>query len=111
MVRPAKDRGQGSSTCLRAGGPTRQAKLKNVRILRPAEGGTINLMQFNLEDFVKRGDPRANPQLLDGDTVVIEERSRFAAALRDNFGLIVGGLTSVLTLILLYDRLQEERNN
>jgi len=57
------------------------------------------------------GDPRANPVLLDGDTVVIQERSRFAAALRDNLGIIIGGLTSIVTLILLYDRLQEERNN
>jgi hypothetical protein len=74
-----------------AGGPTEDAKLKKVQVLRPLAPGD-RVQEVDLEAFLKSGDPLLIPRLAPGDVVVIPaSRSR---------GLTrMAGLVSVLALV------------
>jgi hypothetical protein len=53
-----------------AGGPTEDAKLNKVRIVRPlAEGDKV--IWVDIEQYLETGDETLIPQLMPGDTVVI----------------------------------------
>ncbi len=74
-----------------AGGPTEDAKLKKVQVLRPlAQGDRVR--EVNLEAFLSSGDPQLIPRLTPGDVVVIPaSRSRSLTRM--------AGLVSVLALV------------
>ena len=53
-----------------AGGPSKNASLHKVRLVRSYEG-TDQVIELDVNDFVKDADPRIRAPLLPGDTVVV----------------------------------------
>lgn len=56
-----------------AGGPTSAAKLNDVKLVRSASvaTGRKSVVEVNLDDFIKQGDPEVQALLIPDDTVVI----------------------------------------
>jgi hypothetical protein len=74
-----------------AGGPTEDAKLRNVQVLRPTSS-TGRVHRVNLEAFMVTGDPELIPRLTPGDVVVVPaSRSRSVTRM--------AGIVSVLALV------------
>lgn len=92
------------SALMVAGGPSDRAKLSNVKIVRPESDGSAATIKINLNKFLNKGDMRNNPALFSGDTVHIGSK-RFNAA---NVGLILGFITAMGTIVLLYYTIQNE---
>lgn len=85
------------------GGPLKEAKLKDVRIIRNVrEDSTIveKVIKINVEKIIEDGDP--SPILLPGDTVVVPGGSidvikDILAILRD-IGLAAGGIAAIISV-------------
>ncbi len=86
------------------GGPLKEAKLKDVKIIRNVrEDSTIveKVIKVNVEKIVEDGDP--SPILLPGDTVVVPGGSidvikDILAILRD-IGLAAGGIAAIINVL------------
>lgn len=86
------------------GGPLKEAKLKDVRIIRNVrEDSTIveKVIKINVEKIIEDGDP--SPILLPGDTVVVPGGSidvikDILAILRD-IGLAAGGIAAIINVL------------
>jgi protein involved in polysaccharide export with SLBB domain len=83
---------------LLAGGPTEQANLKHVRLVRSdATGGTTSV-EFNVEQYLKQGIVAQNPTCQPGDTVwVPRKRGAWAKSLRV-VPLVLGSVASGIGL-------------
>lgn len=91
---------------LLAGGLTELGDARKIRMIRK-EGGRSLVTEMNLEDFLHRGDRRANPPLRAGDTIDVSARhgSRFRQFFQD-YSPSLAILTTSFTALLLMDRLQ-----
>jgi hypothetical protein len=86
------------------GGPLKEAKLKDVKIIRNVrEDSTIveKVIKVNVEKIVEDGEP--SPILLPGDTVVVPGGSidvikDILAILRD-IGLAAGGIAAIINVL------------
>lgn len=60
-----------------AGGPTSAAKLNDVKLVRSASvtTGRKSVVEVNLDDFIKQGDPEVQTLLIPDDTVVIRAKT------------------------------------
>lgn len=92
------------SALLAAGGPTDRANLSEVHIIRPEPDGMAQTMKLDLKKFIEKGDQANNPKLLAGDTVSISRKGFTAQEL----SLILGFVTALGTLVLLYYTIQNE---
>jgi protein involved in polysaccharide export with SLBB domain len=97
---------------LMAGGPTDRANLSNVRLIRPgvdakSKEEKAETYKIDLNDFLKKGKMESNPKLRPGDTVTVQNKS-FSG--RD-VSLILGFVTALGTLVLLYYTIQNESTN
>jgi protein involved in polysaccharide export with SLBB domain len=90
-----------------AGGLDRRASLGDVKIIRQLESGETITMKVNFSDYLKNGNPEANPGLLPGDTVSVTEQNAWAYQLKNNFGIIISVVATVATVILVIDRVNE----
>ncbi|MBN1826801.1 MAG: polysaccharide biosynthesis/export family protein [Candidatus Eisenbacteria bacterium] len=90
---------------LLAGGVTEFADVEHVRLVR-ADGERRVVQEVNLDDYLRRGDLRANPALRPGDTVEVGLRSsnRFRRFFED-VRPTLSTLTSLVTVYLLVDRI------
>jgi polysaccharide export outer membrane protein len=111
VVRPGTYKLQGSkdliTALVQAGGTTDIASLGKVRIIRTQPDGSLNAMKINLQDYLKKGDALANPELRVGDTVSVPSQNFFIRQLKDlRFWLNLATVgVSVATLsIVIYDR-------
>ncbi len=85
------------------GGPLKEAKLKNVRIIRSVREDTTiveKVIKVNVEKIIEDGEP--SPILLPGDTVVVPGGSidvikDILAILRD-IGLAAGGIAAIISV-------------
>jgi protein involved in polysaccharide export with SLBB domain len=92
------------SVLMVAGGPGPTAALGNIKIVRPEPDGTAQTIKINLDKFLDKGDMANNPRLLSGDTVHIGSKTINAV----NLGIILGFITAIGTLVLLYYTIQNE---
>jgi len=92
------------SALMVAGGPGPGAKLGKIKIVRPEPDGTANTIKIDLNRFLEKGDMKNNPPLFSGDTVHIGAKTINAV----NLGIILGFITSIGTLVLLYYTIQNE---
>jgi protein involved in polysaccharide export with SLBB domain len=69
---------------LMAGGPSDQANLRKVRLVRAdADGGGTVAREFNLESYLNRGVATQNPRCEPGDTIYVpKKRGNLARSLR-----------------------------
>jgi len=92
------------SALMVAGGPGPGAKTSKITIIRPEGEGKAQVIKINLNDFVYKGDMKNNPRIYPGDTVYIAHKT-FSAA---NVSLILGFITAIGTIVLLYYTIQNE---
>jgi polysaccharide export outer membrane protein len=108
VIRPGNYRLTGRSdlmgAILMAGGPSERANLGEVRLVRPDNDGRAETYKVNVKRFLEDGEMDANPKLRPGDTVAVGRKS-FTG--RD-VGLILGFVTAIGTLVLLYYTIQNE---
>ncbi|MFN3135669.1 MAG: SLBB domain-containing protein [Candidatus Kryptonium sp.] len=86
------------------GGPLKEAKLKDVKIIRSAREDTTiveKVIKINVEKIIEDGEP--SPILLPGDTVVVPGGSidvikDILAILRD-IGLAAGGIAAIINVL------------
>jgi protein involved in polysaccharide export with SLBB domain len=79
---------------LLAGGPTEQANLKRVRLVRSDAKAVTTSTEFNVEDYLKQGNVSQNPTCQPGDTVwVPRKRGAWARSLRI-VPLVLGSIAS-----------------
>ena len=53
-----------------AGGLAERGTMRRVYLARPQPDGTVAVMRFHLDEFIKEGDPESNPEVLPGDTLL-----------------------------------------
>lgn len=71
------------SAIAQSGGPTADANLKSVQIVR-RNGSRVTRMKVNLNDYINKANVSANPNLYAGDTVILSRQGSggFVSALR-----------------------------
>jgi hypothetical protein len=74
--------------------------------VRPGTEGKAETIKINLDDFIYKGEMEDNPRLHSGDTVHIAHKT-FSAS---NVSLILGFITAIGTIVLLYYTIQNEYN-
>jgi polysaccharide export outer membrane protein len=92
---------------LMAGGPNDRANLDSVRLIRPDNDGKAETYKLNVNKFLHDGEMESNPKLRPGDTI---EVGRKAVSGRD-IGLVLGFVTAIGTLVLLYYTIQTEASS
>jgi polysaccharide export outer membrane protein len=113
VVKPGFYRLQGEhvdvmSALVLAGGALPRASLGGLKIIRVQEDGSTVAEKVNLGEYIKTGDPKLNPSLKPGDTVVVPEQNAWAYQFKNNFGLILGLITTAATVFLVWDRIVNE---
>jgi len=53
-----------------AGGLADRGTMRRVYLARPQADGTVAVMRFHLDEFIKEGDPESNPEVLPGDILL-----------------------------------------
>ncbi len=61
-----------------AGGLNSEGTLRRLYVSRPGKGGKAETTEYNLDEYIKDGDPAANPQIEPGD-VLLFSRSRLTS--------------------------------
>jgi polysaccharide export outer membrane protein len=97
------------SAVLSAGGPTRRAKLSEVRVIRVREDGAHVTETINLQRYLDTGDGTANPIMKPGYTVSVPEQNAVSYQFKNNAGLALGIVTSVLSIAWLVIRIQDRQ--
>jgi polysaccharide export outer membrane protein len=80
---------------IRSGGPTLDAKLDQVQVIRQS-GARVLRIKVNLDGYFEKGDVAGNPKLEPGDTVFLP---REAPGGRSNALAYIGAATAVIGLI------------
>lgn len=83
---------------LLAGGPTEEADLGRVRLIRRTRGSTA----INLDSYVKRGERDKIPQLNPDDLVIVSKRSHLWSTLWNGFRETVMVLGTIAGVYLVY---------
>jgi hypothetical protein len=81
-----------------AGGPTEDAKLSKVRIIRPTEDGE-KIIWVNLKKYMETGDSKLIPQMKPGDTIIVSGSIFYAFTRAADFLSKVASVISVYILI------------
>jgi protein involved in polysaccharide export with SLBB domain len=89
---------------LMAGGPTDRANLSSVRLIRPTDEGKAETYNVDVKKFLEKGQMESNPKIRPGDTISVGNKS-FSG--RD-VSLILGFVTALGTLVLLYYTIQNQ---
>ena len=79
-----------------AGGPTEDAKLKSIRIVRNTEFGEEQIIIVDMKKYIETGDYDLIPKLMPGDTVIVSGTSFYA------FSRVVNFLTQVAITLSVY---------
>lgn len=82
-----------------AGGLSPAGTNRRVALVRPMPDGTFNLIEFNLDEFLKDGKPEGNPEVLPGDFLFFGTPK----------GITLDMLTRGISSFLLLDRLLRGR--
>jgi protein involved in polysaccharide export with SLBB domain len=89
---------------LAAGGPTEEADLGRVRLMRPSVG----VFTIDLHGYLERGERKLMPRPHRDDVLVVSEKSRFWSDLWNGFRDTVTAAAAVLAVYLAYERIVEE---
>lgn len=101
------------SAVLLAGGPNDRAELGGVRIIRPRKDGTTITVSVDMNDFLRHGDPYANPTLKPGDTIHIPRKGRLSQLASSDLQTWIQLVTATATVTLLFITVQDrlDQNN
>ena len=83
-----------------AGGPTVDARLKSIRIIRKSLLGEETVINVDMKKYIETGDYSLIPQLMPGDTVIVSGTSFYA------FSRVVTFLSQVAITLSVYLTIQ-----
>ncbi len=90
---------------LAAGGPTENARLSKVTIIRLNADGKTTRIPVNLKRYLENGDIKHNPPILPNDTVNVPRSSSFWAAVANpNFFLALVSTSATVAAIVIYSQ-------
>ena len=81
-----------------SGGPTPDANLKKVQIVRGKGASTVR-MKVNLSDYIDKANMAGNPTLLAGDTVILPRQGSGFMSLVRTLSPIIGLASAVIILV------------
>lgn len=84
---------------LAAGGPSTDADLKNVRIIRHLPEGPVVTIEVNYSNYLADGDARQNPSILPDDTVNIPRDRNIFRVIFSDPTFLLGTVTATAALI------------
>lgn len=88
-----------------AGGPTEDAKLSKIRIVRPGVTGTDNeIIWVNLKEYLDTGDMGKIPVLMPGDTVIVSGTTYYAIRRGARF---LADIAVVLSIVATYQAISD----
>jgi hypothetical protein len=73
-----------------AGGLSSPGSMRHIVLYRPNPNGKPTIKEFNLDEFLKDGNPPSNPEILPGDALLFSEPK----------GLTLNSLTQVINSYL-----------
>jgi len=79
-----------------AGGPTVDARLKSIRIVRNSEFAEEQIITVDMKKYIETGDYSLIPRLMPGDTVIVQGTSFYA------FSRVVTFLSQVAITLSVY---------
>lgn len=85
-----------------AGGPTENAKLTKLRIVRPTADGDEKIIWINLKDYIDSGNEDLIPVLKPGDTVIVSGTVYYAFSKVTDF---ISKAAIVLSAIITFNNL------
>jgi len=89
---------------LQAGGPTDDAGLENVLLLRSRPDGSLLRFEMDLASYLEEADDEHNPPLLAGDTVYVQQSRQISRILSSNITILTGMATLITSIVLLSTR-------
>jgi polysaccharide export outer membrane protein len=105
VVKPGSYKLQGKrdllTAILLAGGPTKASDLSKIKIIRATDNNTVLSFEVDLRNYLKVGDPAANPRLSPGDTVHIPEQNRLSMLLKNDASFLLSLITTGVTVAAL----------
>lgn len=82
-----------------AGGPTEQAKLSKIRIVRPTKGGK-KIIWVNIKEYLETGNQELIPVLQPGDTIIVSGTIFYAFSKTADFLAKVAAVLGVYNLFI-----------
>jgi protein involved in polysaccharide export with SLBB domain len=89
---------------LQAGGPTSEADLGKVVLLRPRPDGSLLRLEMNLDEYLADADESHNPDVQPGDTIFLPRETAVMSLIRSNLAVLTTIATLVTSIILLRNR-------
>lgn len=89
---------------LAAGGPSDNADLSAVKIIRKMPEGNVLTFEIDFEKYLDKGRLEGNPMIHPGDTVNIPRQGNILKAIFTNPGYVVGIVTAALTITAIMVR-------
>jgi polysaccharide export outer membrane protein len=90
---------------LAAGGPTENAKLSKVTIIRQVAGGGAMTISVDFKRYLETGDTKHNPPIFPNDTVNVARASSFWSTLvNPSFLLAIISTSATIAALLIYSR-------
>ncbi len=84
-----------------AGGPTEDAKLSKIRIVRPSlNGGENEVIWINMKKFLDTGDKSSIPVLMPGDTIIVSGTVFYGVAKVTDFLSKIAVVLSIYNIYL-----------
>ncbi len=79
-----------------AGGPTENANMTKIRIIRQVEGEEEKVIWVNLQEYIDKGDYTLIPRLQPGDTVIVSGSAYYA------FTKAVAWISQIAVILSVY---------
>ncbi|MCP4545692.1 MAG: hypothetical protein GY835_04385 [bacterium] len=86
---------------LQAGGPTDDADMDEVLLLRTRADGSLIRFELSISEYLDDADRTDNPKVLAGDTIYVTQSRQFSRLIRNNLAILTGLATLVTSIILI----------
>jgi polysaccharide export outer membrane protein len=108
VVNPSSYKLSGDKTLvdaiLAAGGPTENADLSNVRVIRHLAEGSVVTYEIDFKEYLENGDSRQNPPIHPDDTVSIPSEQNVLRVILTDPAFLLGTITAAATIIAVTTR-------
>ncbi|MBN1884675.1 MAG: SLBB domain-containing protein [Candidatus Krumholzibacteriota bacterium] len=89
---------------LAAGGPTENADLSRVKVIRRAPGGTTMTIAVDFRKYLEEGDQRHNPEIREADVVSVPLQNNYLRVIFTDPRFLITLLASAATIIAVLAR-------
>ena len=89
---------------LAAGGPTENADLSEVRIIRLEPGGATRTIKVDFNKYLEKGDQRHNPVIMESDVVSVPAQNNYLRVIFTDPRFLLTLLASAVTIVAVTSR-------